>query len=204
MPRKLKPYKVTTMNSDAIVDRYGIEVDIFLDRNTIPAMFFAVVRGTRVSAPSQEEVEDLVMEALKESENLTWKKIIVIRRKVEPMSSRKDAIDIVFNRHEVAQRVDGEYVERNFRFDEGDPEYRKPSEFELDRRSRGEDIRKAHVSTVFAPDYGRYVIPYSAEAWQGLTKIKEALAVLGTKLDKLLGDEGKLKALTAASQLLEE
>lgn len=173
MPRKLKPYKVDTVTNR----QTGITVDILLDRNDTPAVFYGMVGPIRIQAATDVECQKLVRRALKDYTGLEWKKFIILAAEKtghdwirSGYKTINAGLSLAFHRLQGAKTVDGTWTSKPF-----DEDVVKHTAFTDDYHMRqwyrdGDDV----------------TIPYSEKVWATLLEMKCRIDTMGKFLEDLL------------------
>lgn len=177
MGRHLKPLKV----EDFIDMKRRIQVDLMLDRNT--KQFFAEVQLEKIEAPSIEQLREKVREKVAMWTPLEWRRVIEIEVGGEPNESswayrktigeHKAQVEVEFCRLELAQGMDGDWMQRPFAEDLNE-----------DKREQQE-----HQPLKFAESCARWRmekhVPFSDAAWLTLIEIDKAIHSARERLKKL-------------------
>jgi hypothetical protein len=154
--------------------------------------FFGVVDGHTVRAKSVQECKNKLSEFLNNHKELEWRQEIWISTH-SPESTfhghnrheeHYSELSFSFYRLEVSKAKDGSgELERPFLGRGKDFGEDEPQAWELEKRSRGEDI-----DTIYRRSYIR--IPYSDAAWQGLVLLEQATFQANEKLASLIKKDG--------------
>lgn len=178
MPRRLKPLKVST------VEHYdsGLDVDIFLDRNT--KEFFGEVCGVAVYDPSEKGCVSKVQDMCEGHVRFEWKRVVVVDTKSSHMDrdARADVVYVKFSVHEIGPNLGGTYFERT-----------------EDWTGRGEfDINRYYGATKTDAKRGVYVLPHSDALVAAIEGIQQRIIEMNAALGLLLG--GPAEKVIAATQ----
>jgi hypothetical protein len=195
MPRKLKPYKIKELN----LHKFGIKTIVYLDRNTNPAVFYANVNGARVGGSSEDECVENIKEEARRTLNLEWRQIIKVHIPGDDLGP-STSVSLRVSRHEIAEKPDGEYAEREFRVPTNDPDYDERSEtsdFVLQRRERMQDISEYYgpTETQECNGYSTCIIPYTVDSWSAIKMIEQAIKTLRERLMSIVGNEDALRQI---------
>lgn len=188
MTRALKPQKADEFHHE----RLGVRVDLMFDRNQKD--FYAVVVNEALRAPSIVELRKLVRIAVEKNAELRWYQIIVVWLPTDTWGATSDRgfarCSFKHERYEVADRADGQRVQRPFRENgvkpdngihrgnENNPDLDLVEKFYGGGREHARNLgnQKPHV----------FELPYSDEVWGVLERMAGSLRKAATDLDNLL------------------
>lgn len=216
MARQLKPQKVDYVGDS----KTGQHVDIMLDRNE--NTFFAKVGDERVTDNTANGCKEKARKLLQTLRDFDWKPYIWVQPPEEKergsywgggrnaVSKMETKLVFQFWRAEIAQRPDGNWVERQFLDENGlaDDDSRDLAEQHLkDRaesnrsdRTSGDDIHNhwpQHEKT-----YGTIKLPYNPAIWAALMAVKDRIEQARTQLDDIVkSDQFENRLLLVAKNL---
>lgn len=183
MPRKLKPYDISE-----IKHKSGLVIPIQFDRNE--NVFFAEVRGFRVTDLTEEGCKTQARQKADELLTYDWHKIIVVRTNSQGgLRPSREIVHLSFDVHEVARGPAGVLERESWTGGLQDKTY--------------ETIKKFYEGLSNDPEHGYFVISWSEAAEEGLKEIQRRIQVLHQQLNELLGRKDVSALLeTAAGKLL--
>lgn len=190
----------------------GLWVDLCLSKSR--GVFFAIVGGERIEAPTKEEAVARTKAALAKLTNVGWRQVIVLRvtKRNQERTSQENGLDVLrvdcsftYMRRERAANplAPKQQIERDhpLDFEERVAEWREresyfgASKAEKKRRAdtkeaemRQQRLTLAHVRERWArdeDDVKEYELPYTEEAWAGIERIAVALHATQENLDEL-------------------
>lgn len=173
MPRKLKPYPVST---GRLPD--GSAMVVYLDRDA--KTFFVDVLGERVYNAAAEACEHAAIQRWKELAEIDWRKVIVVDMRQGAFN--RDGLSLTHRVHIIGRSPGGHWMER--------PSADAP----FTTRYNG--------PTQSGESEGRYVLPWSAQTEAAVVEIERRLEVLRDRLHALLGDERAPELLAAAVPIM--
>lgn len=216
MARSLKPMKV-----DQVRDRKtGEVVDIMLDRDR--NVFFFVLDKERSENPTAAECRQLAVKKLEERRQFTWKQVIRIDRPTDfhhggrAVSSFTSEVKFEFVRIEIAQKPDGEWLQRPFLNKDGltDGEARLPvanRNDDMSTRNKRERDHGGDLDNYWPPDEDKedanVVLDYDEDIWTALCAIHDKILLAKKQLEDLLKQKDlhkKLRLVASNLKLLPE
>lgn len=171
MPRQLKPYLIGEV-TDA---RSRVTVQVYLDRNAEPKVFFGEVSGERVQADSESGCRQAILAKLHEVVRYEWRRVIVVHTGGETAWDR--GLRVEYRVHEIAERPPGATA------------YRPYAERRTAMMPSGphESVSDYTGPTESDPAKGTFVLPHSDVTVAALDDLRDRMETLEARLREILG-----------------